>query len=249
MKHYTIAEIEGSYEQKRDWEKQFPVSRYIFRPASFVVAALVSRLTNSAPSVAWTGLGIGLAASWLLLNSKTYGLWPGIAGLALFALLDAVDGNLARVTKKVTLYGKLLDGMFGRLAEGVYMPALACGLYLDKGTPASWLVVAAGFTALCAMLYSGLIETTYDQLKAQKAPAASDINAGIASSRFRGNVFYAVFINLNAFNVQVLLLAAAAAFGGGGTAAHFVYSLAAYYLLRLSVVFAYYMHKGAVELR
>ncbi len=249
MRHYTIAEIKGSYEQKRDWEKQFPVSRYIFRPASFVVAALVSRLTNSAPAVAWTGLGTGLAASWLLLNSGTYGFWPGIAGLALFALLDAVDGNLARATKSVSLYGKMLDGMLGRLAEGIYMPALACGLYMAGGAAASWVVVAAGFSSLCAMLYSGIIETTYDNLKLQKAASpAIDINARIGSSSFRGNLFYAVFINLNAFNVQVLLLAAASAFGGAG-AAFFVYSLALYYLLRLAVVFVYYMSKAAAELR
>lgn len=266
MKHYTIAEIKESYAQKQDWEKQFPVSYYIFRPVSFVVASLVSRLTNSAPAVAWLGLAVGFCASWFLFNIADYGPWPGIAGLALFALLDAVDGNLARATKTVTLYGKMLDGMFGRLAEGIYMPALACGLYLEASRPgtlgrllstlkdsgageASPVTAAAGFIALCAMLYSGLIETTFDNLSLQKGnrPAA-EVTAKIGSSRFRGNIFYSAFINLNAFNVQVLLLTAAAAYGSRGLAVY-VYALASYYLLRLMVVFIYYMRRAADELQ
>lgn len=262
MTKYSMAEIKASYAQKRDWEKQFPVSYFIFRPLSFPLAALLSRFTNSAPLVAWFGLAVGLTAAWFLLNLRTYGPWPGIAGLALFALLDAVDGNLARVTGTVTVYGKMLDGMLGKIAEGLYMPALACGVYLDAhapggllsslqtGTPGvSWLVIAAGFGSLCAMLYSAILETTFDYFKLQKSPSGpADVNARIGSSRFRGNFFYSVFINLQAFNVQVSLLAAAALFGLHAIVL-FVYSLAAYYLLRLGVTFFYYIRKGSVELR
>lgn len=262
MRNYSVEEIRASYAQKREWEKQFPVSYYIFRPLSFPLAALLSRLTNSAPLIAWSGLAVGLSASWLLLNLGIYGPWPGICGLALFALLDAADGNLARVTGTVTVYGKMLDGMLGKIAEGLYMPALACGLYLDAQSPGgflrrlqagngetSWLVVVAGFIALCALLYSSLLETAFDYFKLQRAPAGpADVNAKIGSSRFRGNLFYAVFINLHAFNVQVCLLAAAALFGPRAMAV-FAYSLAAYYLVRFAVTFCYYIRKASAELR
>lgn len=254
MRHYSIEEIKASYAQKRDWEKQFPVSRYIFRPVSFAVAALLSRVTNSPEALAWFGLAVGLLSSWLLLKLGAYGPWPGVAGLAAFALLDAVDGNMARVTGRVTLYGKMLDSVLGRTAEGLYLPALACGLALAGREPCAaraggpgWLLVAAGFWALCASLYSGILETTYDYFKLQKAPAGpADVTAVIGSSRFRGNPLYAVFINLNAFNVQVLLLAAAAAFGAEPL---FVWAIAAYYTLRLLVTFPYYMRRASVELK
>lgn len=266
MKHYSTQEMAASYKQKQDWEKQFPVSRFIFRPLSFRVAAMLSRFTNSPEAIAWAGLAVGLAAACLLAGLRYFGPWPGIAALALFALLDAVDGNMARATGNVTLYGKLLDGMLGKIAEGIYLPALACGLYLElsgrpwpAGLPASvwngfsepapWLLVVAGFTALCAMLYSGIVETAYDYLKMQKAPSdPADVKAEIRSSRFRGNFFYSVFINLNAFNVQVLLLAAAAAAGRSGLAA-FILAFCAYYALRLLVVFTYYMRSASQELR
>lgn len=261
MSKYTLSDVKASYEQKRDWEKQFPVSRFIFRPLSFPLAAFMLRFTESPAAVAWFGLAIGLAASWMLVDLRSVGLWPGIAGLALFALLDATDGNIARTTKSVTLYGKMLDGLLGRLAEGIYMPALACGLYLAygpggplsgtfRGPQVSWLLPAAGFTALCASLYASGLETAFDLYSLQKARPASatDVNARIGSSRFRDNPLYLVFINLNAFNVQVLLLAGAAATGPLWVV-RLVYALAAYYLLRLAVVFCYYVRRASQELK
>lgn len=261
MKQYSTQEMAASYSQKRDWEKQFPVSRFIFRPLSFRAAAFLSRFTNSPEAIAWTGLAVGACAACLLVNLRYLGPWPGIMALALFALLDAVDGNMARVTGNVTLYGRMLDGMLGKLAEGAYLPALACGLYLELegrpwaggGTcftePAPWLLVVSGFAALCALLYASIVETTYDCMKLQKAPPPpTDVKAEILSSRFRGNFFYAVFINLNAFNVQVLLLAAAAAAGTSGLAV-FLLAFCAYYTLRLLVVFTYYMRSASQEFR
>lgn len=261
MSRYTLSDVVASYEQKRDWERQFPVSRFLFRPLSFPLAAFLLRFTESAAAVAWFGLAVGLAASWLLVELRAFGPWPGIAGLALFALLDAADGNIARTTKSVTLYGKMLDGLLGRLAEGIYMPALACGLYLAygpggslldllRGGRVSWLVPAAGFAALAASLYAATIEAYFDLYSLQKAapPSPPDVNARIGSSRFRGNPLYFLFINLHAFNVQVLLLAAAAVAGPRGLEA-FVNGLAAYYLLRLGVVFCYYVRRASLELK
>lgn len=266
MKHYTTQEMAAAYRQKQDWEKQFPVSRFIFRPLSFRLAAFLSRFTNSPEVIAWAGLVVGAAAACFLVGLPYFGPWPGISALALFALLDAVDGNMARATGNVTLYGRMLDGMLGKLAEGVYLPALACGLYLELGglplragflaaggnrlaDPAPWLLVVAGFTGLCAMLYAGIVETTYDCMKLQKAPPPpTDVKAEVLSSRFRGNFLYAVFINLNAFNVQVLLLAAAASAGTRGLAV-FLQSFCAYYTLRLLVVFTYYMRRASQEFR
>lgn len=249
MRRYTLADVKASYEQKRDWEKQFPVSRYIFRPASFPLTVLLLRFTASAPAVAWAGLGIGLAASAMLVNIGRFGPWPGIAGLALFALLDAADGNIARTTNSVSLYGKMLDGMLGKIAEGIYMPALGIGLYLTGG-PEAWPTLAAGFTALCAFLYSSIVESAFDLFFLQKKgpAAAAAVTAKIGSSRFRGDPLYMMFINVHAFNVQVLLLALAAT-AGPSAIGHFVYFLAFYYVVRFAVVLTYYLRRASRELR
>lgn len=253
MKTFFITEIKAAYEQKRDWERQFPVSYYIFRPVSFPLTALVSRFTNSPEAIAWTGLGIGLAACLLIFLKGIFGVWPGIAGLAAFALLDAVDGNMARATGSVTRYGKFLDGTLGKLVEGLYLPALSAGLYfaalrdpdgLMRQPPAGLLL--SGFTALIAMLYSSYIESAYDALTNEaNSGVRPDLNAKIGSSRFRGNIFHSVFINLHAFNLQVFLLALAAFFG---READFLALITAYYLGRLAVLFTYYIVKARTEL-
>jgi len=264
MRYYSVAEMKESLSQKSTWERQFPVTRFIYRPVSFYLASFMSRFTNSPETIVWLGLPVGLAAAWLLLKVGSFGPWPGIAGLALFALLDAVDGNMARATKRVTLYGRMIDGVMGKIAEGIYIPALACGLYLQAqgGGPrallgavtgssaqVSWLIVAAGFTALCAMLYCGTIETAYDHLKLKKDGVPPvDVNAKFGVSRFSGNPLYLVFINLNAFNVQIMLLILAFLFQPQGPV-WFIYFLCAYYLLRLVIYFSYYIQKAAKELK
>lgn len=264
MRYYTVAEMKASLSQKSTWERQFPVTRFLYRPVSFYLASFLSRFTNSPETIVWLGLPVGIAAAWLLLNVASFGPWPGIAGLALFALLDAVDGNMARATGQVTLYGRMIDGVMGKIAEGVYIPALACGLFLQSqngGTrglldllsgsspQVSWTVVAAGFTALCAMLYCGIIETAYDHLKLKKEGVPPlDVNAKFGVSRFSGNPLYLAFVNLNAFNVQILLLALAVIIAPGGPV-WFIYLLCAYYLLRLLVYFSYYTYKASKELK
>lgn len=252
MKNYTVAEIRASYEQKREWERQFPVSFYLFRPFSFRLTAILSLFTNSPQAIAWAGLAIGAAACGLLAWRGTYGVWPGIAGLALFALLDACDGNMARVTGSVTRYGKLLDGALGKLVEGLYLPALSAGLYFsanarfpwDMARPSVWLLLS-GFAALTFMLYSSYIESAYDAIRNEAGGGQGNVNSRIGSSRFRGNVFYGVFINLHAFNVQALLLAAAALAGREDL---FLFLIAGYYLVRMAVLFTYYLVKGRSEL-
>jgi phosphatidylglycerophosphate synthase len=252
MKTYTIAEIRASYEQKRDWERQFPASYYLFRPLSFPLTALLSRLTNSPQSIAWAGLAVGAAACGLLAWRGSYGPWPGVAGLALFALLDACDGNMARVTGSVSRYGKLLDGALGKLVEGLYLPALSFGIYSSENArlpwslacPSHWLLLS-GFAALAGMLYSSYIESAYDAIRNEAGGRQRDVNSRIGSSRFRGNVFYGVFINLHAFNLQVLLLAAAALAGREDV---FLFLAAGYYLVRMALLFPYYLAKGRTEL-
>lgn len=248
MKYYTTEEIRSGYEQKRDWERQFPVSYYIFRPLSFPLTSFLSRFTNSPQALAWFGLCVGAAACVLLAMRGPFGTWPGLFGLALFAILDAADGNMARATGSVTRYGKLLDGALGKLVEGLYLPAMSSGLYFcgEAGFPAAdetW-VLLSGFIALAAMLYSSYIESAYDSLR--PGPVAADPNARIGSSSFRGNPLYTLFINMHAFNLQLVLLAAAAL---AGLEAAFLLFLMSYYLFRMAATFTYFLVKGRIGLK
>ncbi|HBA62167.1 MAG TPA: hypothetical protein DCZ92_15410 [Elusimicrobia bacterium] len=258
MTKYSVAQMREGYTQKKEWEKQFPVSYFIFRPLSFYLASFLTNFTNSPSATAYAGFFIGVSGSGLLFFSGTAGIWPGWGLLAFYALLDAADGNIARATKNVTYYGKFLDGTLGIIAEGLYLPCLAAGLYLDgtgsyitNGLPglAPAGLVAAAFLALTGLLYSARIEAGYDYHAVQKEKAegtfSGTLTAVIGSSRFRDNLVYRLFINLNAFNVQLLLLAAAALFRAVDI---FILLLAAYYAVRFLVCAVYYLAQASRRL-
>ncbi len=61
MSKYSLKQIVDSVEQKKTWEKQYPINHYIVRPLSFLVTYLIIRVTDSASSIAWIGFVIGLA--------------------------------------------------------------------------------------------------------------------------------------------------------------------------------------------
>jgi phosphatidylglycerophosphate synthase len=249
---YSVEQMRESYFQKRDWEKQFPVSYFVFRPLSFYLASFLTLFTNSPSKIAYLGLITGLAGSLALICINSVGIWPGIALLMLFALLDAADGNIARATGNVTYYGKFLDGAIGFIAESLYLPCLAAGLYYDNsrqyyalaallGPGAGMFILYAGCAAMAALLYSSGLDNMYDFIKSQKEKnsgvAPASITAPIQSSRFRSNRLYKIFINLHAFNAQLVLLAAAACLRAADI---FLLFFAAYYLARFIAVTAYY---------
>ncbi|HBE88614.1 MAG TPA: hypothetical protein DDW67_05675 [Elusimicrobia bacterium] len=254
MRGYTVEQMRESCAQKREWEKQFPLSHFVFRPISFYAASAVSRLTLSAPLVAAAGFAIALAGLVALVLLGELGPWPGITLLAVYALADAVDGNIARVTGTVTYYGRFLDGTLGILAEGVFFPALGAGLWLAGGTgtpfsSAPMLHAVAGLSVLVLMLYSALVEGGFGRYTIEKRKTEGSfeetLKKNIGSSRYRGSILYAVYLNAQAFTVQLLLLAVLTAAGRIG---YFLPCMAGFYAAKFLFVTPYYLRRASSEL-
>jgi phosphatidylglycerophosphate synthase len=253
MSGYTVEQIRVSCAQKRDWEKQFPLSRFVFRPLSFYAASAVSRLTTSAPAVAAAGFVIALSGLAALVMIGELGPWPGILMLTAYALSDAVDGNIARVTGSVTYYGRFLDGTLGAIAEGLFFPALGTGLHL-AGEPFPFLSdtlmhPVAGLSVLVLMLYSAFIEGGFGRYAIEKKKTEGSfeetLKKTIGSSRYRGSPLYAVYLNGQAFTVQLLLLSVLAAAGLTG---YFLPCMAAFYAAKFLVLTPYYLRRASSEL-
>lgn len=261
MPGYSISQIKEAYAQKREWEKQFPVSYFIFRPASFYVAFLLLKITHSPSKVAWTGFAIGLVGCLSFLFAGRVTLWLGVILLALSALSDAVDGNIARVTKSVTYYGKFLDGILGLLVEASCFWCLGIGLGLNPGSsytalpflfpglvpgPAAFICGAA---VTMFLLYANIIEGSYDRFLIEKEKVegtfSRDINAPIRSSTYRGRWDHFFYVNLHAFNLQILLLAASVLLGAVDV---FLYLFVLYYAVRLVVVLAFFHGQAHAKL-
>jgi archaetidylinositol phosphate synthase len=122
--------------------RQETLCELVFRPVAHVVVLALAPLRVPPPAVVltWTACGIGgavelarghLVVAALLVQLKT--------------VLDNADGQLARLTGRVTVFGRYLDSECDLLVDAALFAAL--GWYTQRP-----LVAAAGFAALTFVL-------------------------------------------------------------------------------------------------
>lgn len=125
MQIYEIyQELVTSYKhsQKRIFDSDFFFFR-IYRPLSFPITAVFIRLGITANAVTAIG-AVALIASMGLLASGA--LIEGALLYLLAYILDFVDGNIARYTKKPSYFGIMIDGLVDALTFLLFL-ALAFG--------------------------------------------------------------------------------------------------------------------------
>lgn len=222
MGNYSLQNIKSAYQQKKIWERQFPLNYFLIRPLSFYVTYLVIRITSNPAKIATFGFILGVLGCFSLTLISFCTIWPGLFLILLYSLSDAVDGNVARTTQNVTLFGKYLDGLLGDLIEGIYPFSLAIGLYLSDNAVNSDFVVAfakehakalpllLGALILICKLWSKLFERGYDHYHIRKegfTPVAkTNLQKPFEKSKYSHQWYYLLFINLDSLNNQLLLL-------------------------------------------
>jgi hypothetical protein len=255
MSKYSLSQIKEAYAQKREWEKQFPTIYYFSRPISFYLTYFIMKITDSPTHIVWFGLCVGLLACLCLLLVWHISIWWGIILLMCFAILDAVDGNVARTSKKVTYYGKYLDGVIGEIIETSYPVFLGLGLYLlanytsdlyffeFPGDRKSFFIIA-GTLILCGRLYSNFFQQAYYANLTRhdkKTDAPENIYESVKSSPYKKYWWYLLFINLHTLTAQVFLLALFSAFSAVDI---FLFFLALFYVLRLFLTFIFFTYRA-----
>jgi phosphatidylglycerophosphate synthase len=222
MSAYTLQEIRDAYMQKKSWEKQFPINYYIVRPLSFFLTHVILKITTNPARVAAWGFIIGLLGLISLSCTLIFSLWPGIIFIILYSISDAVDGNIARTTSNVTLFGIYLDGLLGEFIDGNYFFFLGLGCYL-AGTSindpmisqlgrdyARALPLFLGAWIIICRLWSSNFESRYQTFRIKKEGLApldnSQIYKTIGKSSLSNRWYYLLFINIECLNNQLLLL-------------------------------------------
>ena len=229
MTDYSLKQIKASYFQKQDWERQFPINYFVIRPVSFYLTYLVLKVTLNPARVALFGFIIGIVGCFLLAGSCIWAIWPGIIFVSLYSISDAVDGNVARTTQNVTLFGKYLDGLLGELIDGNYFFFLGIGLYYSgvgtKNPVFSMLIhshsqvipLFLGSVILISKLWATLFRNLHGIYEAQKEGLAplndSQPKIIIGKSKYHDRWYFRIFINLESLNTQLLLLILFAALG------------------------------------
>ncbi len=126
------------------WEIEENLDRFFFRPVAvvFTAAFLPLRITPNQVSVG--GMLIGMASVFFLFGPSLPALALAVALLWIAEVLDAADGQLARLQKEPSRYGRIVDGVCGTLQFVVIYLAMAGVLYQRTG---DWLFAALAVLA------------------------------------------------------------------------------------------------------
>ncbi len=126
---------------------------YFFRPLGWVVAQAAKAVSLTPATLTVIGGLVGLVGGALLYDERL-GL-VGFAILILHSIVDSADGQLARLTGRVTEMGRVLDGLSGYVTHAAIFIAIAAGLF-HRGWNLSvfiWMLLAAMATAVHAGMY------------------------------------------------------------------------------------------------
>jgi hypothetical protein len=126
---------------------------YFFRPAGLFVARAARAIGITPTGLTVIGTLIGITAGAFFYDERL-GLL-GFALLILHSIVDSADGQLARLTGRVTELGRALDGLSGYATHVAIYVALAAG-FVHRGASASvfiWMLLAGIAAAIHAGMY------------------------------------------------------------------------------------------------
>lgn len=108
-----LRDILAAQDAYKSYECEGVLDVWFYRPAGALFAAFGHRLNLSPNHLTWSTLVCGVAGSCLLYPERW--VWAGMGLILLGEIFDAADGQLARLTKKASLSGRVLDGVVGNL--------------------------------------------------------------------------------------------------------------------------------------
>lgn len=195
-------------------EQLFDAVRRPIRAGVGSVARFLHRITGgklTPNAVTWTGLaGHGLVVL-LIVNGET--VWAAVL-LVFFGLFDTLDGELAKLQKRVSAAGMLLDSVTDRMKEIILYAAIAYGIIATTGRPflAVWAVAACGVSLL----------VSYINASGDAVMAHYGLDKHAINKSFRGGLFpfeaRMVVIIVGLLSNRLALLCAVIALGAGYTA-------------------------------
>jgi hypothetical protein len=126
---------------------------YFFRPLGMVVARVAGALSMTPIAVTCVGMALGAMGGWLLHDARSS--YAGFALIIVHSIFDSADGQLARMTGRVSELGRVLDGVGGYVTHVAVYVALLVRLWPAGGHPTLllWVLAAALANIVHAQMY------------------------------------------------------------------------------------------------
>jgi phosphatidylglycerophosphate synthase len=154
----------GYWASLKPREVEEPIDVYVHRPLAYVLARALFRLPVSPDAVTLLSILAGLASAASLLASFPHHLQAGGGLLFLSAVLDCADGQLARMRKTSSLFGRMLDGTADLITVGAVAPASLWVMWCQLATPL-WIKGTVLVVTCIAVVTTSFHTTMYDHYK------------------------------------------------------------------------------------
>lgn len=140
---------------RRTFEIEDPTNRYFIHVLSAWLVPIFAKLGIKPNSVSLTGMAFGILAGVAYsFYHTTWCAWLGFGLMLGWHVMDGADGQLARLTKSYSEFGKILDGICDYVTFTAVYIGLALAMSRYDGGWVWWVVVCAGVAhAVQAAIY------------------------------------------------------------------------------------------------
>lgn len=161
MTYYSLKTIIDSLPKKKNSKSSLWV-KILVRRISFFVTWIFINLGFSPWLVSVLSVFVALAGSiFISLNSDIYRL-IGVLLIQFWLVLDCVDGNIARVLKKSSVFGEFIDALSGYYVTGfVFIAVGIAAFYTDSYISCPYIYIIMGGVTSIAGLLSRIIHQKY----------------------------------------------------------------------------------------
>lgn len=124
-------------------------STAVVRPLSRIGTRLALRIDLSPNAITVISLAVGLVAALLVLTGRPAGWIAAAVLLQLALVIDCMDGEVARFTRRFSALGAWLDGIGDRIKEYAIFAAVA-SVAAREGQPVGWLLAVIALAIVTA---------------------------------------------------------------------------------------------------
>jgi phosphatidylglycerophosphate synthase len=155
---------DGYFRSLKPLEVEEPIDVWVHRPPAYVLARLLLPTPISPNMVTLGSIALSFAAGAAIFSSCRWHL--PLAGILIFssAVFDCADGQLARMRKSSSAFGRMLDGIADLFGSSVVVSGGAW-LVVRKFQQPTWLLALVAALVLTTIVTGSFHTTMYDHFK------------------------------------------------------------------------------------